>query len=229
MPPDAYLPKRSANALKPPRLPILTFDEWQLRLALDGVFNVTWLMPGEPLLSILWKFACANALPGHVLLHLVCPVVDPSEGVVPVRKAINVKDLCRLIRLPRNVLLVSLHDAQRHGRYHTNFRYCRQCAAHSYHSVLHQLEEEDRCPAHQQSLETRCPHWRRETPYIVSASIIEAPFRCVWCRSHFSYGRLSLLSTAPAMRRQDRLAIERCKKRVRRTNKHSMSRSTTMP
>lgn len=73
MPPEACLPKRNAKALKPPRLPILTFDEWQLRLALDGVFNVTWLMPGESLLSILWKFACANALPGHILHHLVCP------------------------------------------------------------------------------------------------------------------------------------------------------------
>ncbi|WP_157655518.1 hypothetical protein [Burkholderia ubonensis] len=203
------MPKRNAKALKPPRLPILTFDEWKLRLALDGVFNVTWLMPGESLLSILWKFACANALPGDILRHLVCPTADPSEGVVPVRGAINLKGLCRLICWPRDVLLVSLLDAQRHGRYHTNFRYCRQCAAHGYHSVLHQLGEEDRCPAHQQSLGTQCPHCRRETPYIVSASVIEAPFRCIWCHSHYSYGRLSLLSTAPAMRRRDRLAISR--------------------
>ena len=60
MRPDACLRRRNAKALKPPRLPILTFDEWQLRLALDGVFKVTWLMRGESLLSILWKFACAN-------------------------------------------------------------------------------------------------------------------------------------------------------------------------
>ena len=42
-------------------------------------------MPGESLVSILWKFACANALPGHALLHLISPEVDPHEGVAPVR------------------------------------------------------------------------------------------------------------------------------------------------
>jgi transposase-like protein len=41
-------------------------------------------------------------------------------------------------------------------------------------------------------------------------SVIEAPFRCLSCRSHFGYGRLSLLSTIPAMRRQDCIAI-RCR------------------
>jgi hypothetical protein len=209
MPPDACLPRRDGKALKPPRFPILTFDEWQLSLELDSAFNLKWLMSGESLLSILWKFACANALPSHVLLHLVSPNVDPCEGVAPVRDAINLKRLCRLIRLPKDVLRVSLLDAALHGRYHSVFRYCRQCAAHGYQSVLHQLEQEDRCPAHQQSLETRCPHCRREMPYVVSASVIEAPFRCVWCCSRFSYGRLSLLSTAPAMRRRDRVAISR--------------------
>jgi hypothetical protein len=72
--------------------------------------------------------------------------------------------------------------------------------------VLHQLEDEHRCPAHQHPLETHCPQCRGETRYIVNASVIEMPFRCVWCRSHFSYGRLSLRSTVPAMRRQDRIA-----------------------
>jgi hypothetical protein len=209
MPPDACLPRRDAAALKPPRFPILTFDEWQLSLSSGSVFNLKWLMPGESLVSILWKFACANALPGHVLVHLISPDVDPSQGVAPMRDDIDLMRLCRLLRLPQNVLRVSLLDAALHGRYHSAFRYCRQCTAHGYHSVLHQLEDEDRCPAHQQSLETRCPHCRGETPYIVNTTVIEAPFRCVWCYSHYSYGRLSLLSTAPAMRKQDRVAISR--------------------
>jgi hypothetical protein len=85
----------------------------------------------------------------------------------------------------------------------------RRCTAHGYHSVLYQLEDEDRCPAHQQSLDTRCPHCRGETPYIVNTSVIEAPFQCVWCHSHYSYGRLSLLSTTPAMLKHDRVAISR--------------------
>jgi hypothetical protein len=75
--------------------------------------------------------------------------------------------------------------------------------------VLYQREDEDRCPAHHQALQTLCPHCSGETPYIVSAGVIGAPFRCVWCHSHYSYGRLSLHSTTPAMRRQDRIAISR--------------------
>ena len=209
MPPDACLSRRDAAVLKPPRFPILTFDERQLSLAFGSVINLKWLMPGESLLSILWKFACANSLPSHVLVQLLSPEVDASEGVAPVRDDIDLMRLRCILRLPEQILRVSLLEAARSGRYHATFRYCRQCAAHGYHSVLYQLEDEDRCPAHHQSLETRCPHCRGETPYLVNTSVIEAPFRCVWCRSHFSYGRLSLLSTTPAMRRQDRIALTR--------------------
>jgi hypothetical protein len=44
-------------------------------------------------------------------------------------------------------------------------------------------------------------------PFIVSSRVIDAPFRCVWCGSHFGYGRLSSLSTTPAMRKKDIIAI----------------------
>jgi hypothetical protein len=111
MPQDACLPRRDATALKPPRFPILTFDEWQLSLAPGSVFDLKWLMPGESLVSILWKFACANALPGHVLIHLLSPDIDPSEGLAPVGDDIDLTRLCRIVRLPQNVLRVSLLDA----------------------------------------------------------------------------------------------------------------------
>jgi hypothetical protein len=139
--------------------------------------------------------------------HPLSPDIDPSGGMAPVRNDIDLARLSRIVRLPQNVLRVSLLDAAFPGQYHPAFQYCRLCTAHGYHSVLHQLEDEHRCPAHQHPLETHCPHCRGETPYIVNASVIEAPFRCVWCRSHFSYGRLSLRTTTPAMRRQDRIAI----------------------
>jgi hypothetical protein len=209
MPPDACSQRRNRKALATPRFPILTFDQWQLRLALGSDFNIRWLMPGESLVSILWKFACANALPGDVRLRLMCPDVDPGEGVAPLRDAIDFTQLRHLVRLPRKVLDASLLDVTQHQRYHTVFRYCRQCAAHGYHSVLHPLDEEDRRPAHRQLFQTRCPQCLRESPFIVNSSVIEAPFRCVGCRSHFCYGRLSLLSTTPAMCRRDRLAIRR--------------------
>ena len=195
--------------LKRPRFPILEFDEWELSLSRGSAFDPKWLMPGESLVSILWKFACANGLPGGVLVHLISPCVDPLQGVAPVRNNIELTRLRRILRLPEVVLRASLLDAVLPARPHPAFRYCRLCAAHGYHSVLYQLEDEDRCPAHHQSLETCCLHCGGETPYIVSASVIEAPFRCLWCRSHFSSGRLSLLSTLPAMRRHERIAIRR--------------------
>jgi hypothetical protein len=196
-------------ALKRPRFPILAFDESELSLSRGSAFNPKWLMPGESLISMLWKFACANVLPGDVLMHLISPCVNPSIGVAPFRDGIELARLCRVLRLPEGALRTSLLDAALPGRPSPAFRYCRLCAAHGYHSVLYQLEDEHRCPTHHQSLDTRCLHCGGETPYIVSASVIEAPFRCLSCRSHFSYGRLSLLSTISAMRRHDRVAIRR--------------------
>lgn len=130
--------------------------------------------PGESLVSILWKFACANALTGDVLMRLICPDADPLEGVIPLRSALGLAQLRRLLRLPANVLRPSLLDATPGEQYHAAFRYCRQCAAHGYHSVLHQLAEEYRCAAHGQRLRTRCPQCRRESPFIINSSVIEA-------------------------------------------------------
>jgi len=175
--PDGYLQPRRRDALASPRFPILTFDEWQLRLALGSFFKIEWLMPGESLVSILWKFARANALPGQVLLELIRSEV--CEGVVPLRNAFDLTQLGRVIRFPRNVLTESLLDVTRGQRYVEAFRYCRHCAAHGYHSVLHQLTEENSCPAHQQSLETRCLECLHELPFIVSSRVIDAPFRWV--------------------------------------------------
>jgi hypothetical protein len=201
------LPRHDAGTLQPPRFPILTLDERELAPALGYVFDLKWLLPGESIVSILWKFARANGLAGHVLVHQIGPDVDPYEGVEPVRGVIDVKRLRRMLRLPVNVLRASLLDATLRGRHHKAFRYCRQCAARGYHSVLYQLESEYRCPAHHCALETRCLHCGRETPYILNASLIEAPYRCPECRSPCSYWSMPLLSGR--MRKQDRIAISR--------------------
>lgn len=209
MPRDACSQRRNVTALKPPRFPILALDEFRLRLALGSVFDLKWLVPGESPVSIPWKFCSANALAPDFLVQQMGPDVDPSVGVVPVRNVISVPRIHRLLRLPESVLRASLLDTPFPGRYYPALRYRRQCAAHCYHCVLYQFEDEDHCPVHQQSLETRCLFCGKETPYIINTDMVRAPFRCVWCHSHFSYGRLSLLSTIPAMRRQDRAVISR--------------------
>lgn len=208
MQPDACSQQPSCEVLEAVRFPILTFDEWQHGRTPGRGFNPDWLLPGESLISILWKFACANALPGDVLMRTMCPDADPREGMIPLRSALDPNQLRRLLGLPVNVLRTSLLGRTSGDRYHAAFRYCRQCAAHGYHSVLHQLAEEHRCAAHRQELRTQCLQCRRQSPFIINSSVIEAPFRCVWCRSHFCYGLLPVRSTTPAMRRQDRLAIQ---------------------
>jgi hypothetical protein len=208
MQPDVCSQQRSCEALEAVRFPILTFDEWQPGRPPGRGFITDWLLPGESLVSILWKFACANALPADALMHLICPDADPLEGVIPVRSTLDLTRLRRLLRLPANVLRTSLLERTPGERYHAAFRYCRLCAAHGYHSVLHQLAEEDRCAAHRQELRTRCPQCRRQSPFVINSSVIEAPFRCIWCHSHFCYGLLPVRSTTQAMRRRDRLAIQ---------------------
>lgn len=195
--------------LTPPRLPILTLDERQLTPALGYVFNIKWLMPGESIVSILWRFARANAMPGHELVHLLGPNVDPYEGVEPVHGAIDIIRLRRMLNLPVKVLRASLLDGEQRNRYHRFFRYCRQCAAHGYHSVLYQLEGEYQCPAHRRALEIRCLHCGHETPYLLNASLIEAPYRCPLCRTPYCYWRGSPVLAPPTMRKQDRIAITR--------------------
>lgn len=195
--------------MPPSRLqfPILAFDESELLLSRGSALNPKWLTPGESFISILWKFASANGLPGDMLMHLFRPYIDPSEGLALVPDDIELVRLCRILRLQKDVLRVSLLDAAIPGNRQQAFRHCRRCAAHGFHSVLYQLEDEDHCPAHHESLDSRCHHCGSETPYIVCATVIDAPFRCSVCGFHFSYGRLPRLSTLPAMRRQDRLAI----------------------
>jgi hypothetical protein len=113
-------------------LPILSLDERRLTPALGFIFDARWLLPGESIVSILWKFARANGLPGHALVRLMGADIDPYEGVEPMRDAVDAKHLRRTLLLPGKVLRASLLDAGRKGRHHPVFRYCRQC----YYSVI---------------------------------------------------------------------------------------------
>jgi hypothetical protein len=48
-------------------LPIMLFDERKLRPAFGYVFDKRLLAPHESIVSILWKFARQNGLPGHLI------------------------------------------------------------------------------------------------------------------------------------------------------------------
>ncbi|MGF6735615.1 hypothetical protein OKW50_007788 [Paraburkholderia youngii] len=124
MPPDVCSQQPDREAHTALRFPILTFEQWQCGRPPDGGFRIDWLMPGESLVSILWKFACANAMLGDVLLRAMCTDVDPREGVVPLRNAFDLNQLRLLLRLPRNVLRTPLLEMMPRERYYAAFRYC---------------------------------------------------------------------------------------------------------
>ncbi|MFM0060178.1 hypothetical protein PQR64_31555 [Paraburkholderia phytofirmans] len=103
--------RKEAPALIAPRFPILNLDERRLTPALGFIFDARWLLPGESIISVLWKFARANGLPGHALVRLMGVDVDPYEGVEPIRDAVDLKHLRCMLPLPGKVLRASLLDA----------------------------------------------------------------------------------------------------------------------
>ena len=61
-------------------LPILTFDERALSPRFGYVFRRRWLQPYESVVSMLWKFARMNGLPGHAVDAQLSPQgVNPYE------------------------------------------------------------------------------------------------------------------------------------------------------
>ena len=186
MQPAVYLPRPSAAARGVSRFPILTLDERKLTPALGYIFNRKWVEPYESLISILWKFEKANAVPGHVVARLMGPNVDPYEGVVPQQDVVDVGRLRESLALPVRTLHTALLPPVPRRHYSSVFRYCRRCVAIGYHSVLHQMEGIHTCPAHRQPIETACRCCGYEAPYVVSVGLLEIPYRCGYCRA--SYG-----------------------------------------
>ena len=79
-------------------LPIMTFGHGGLSPTLGYVFDRKWGQQYESVLGMLWKFARANALPGHLLAPELSPVpIDPYEGVTATADQLNVRHVARLL------------------------------------------------------------------------------------------------------------------------------------
>lgn len=207
MPPVAFsLPRKAAGDSL--RFPILSLDEGKLTPALGYAFNAKWLDPCESLVSILWKFSQANRLPGHIVARQLSAHADPYEGVAPVAEAVDVSRVCGTLGVSPKALRASLLTAASRRRYCNSFRYCRKCLMRGYHCVLHQLEVEVFCPAHERPLETACRRCGYEAPCVLSASFLETPFRCAYCRAGYSYKVFSILDRQP-MVKSERVAFSR--------------------
>ena len=167
--------------------PILTFNERILAPTLGYVFDKHWLDPHESIVSMLWKFARLNALPGHLLAAQATPDwADPYEGVAAYRETLNFRRLRQALCLPLKTLRMSVLPESRRRIASPYLRFCRRCLTRSYHSLIHQLEPLQHCPVHGSWLEVECCHCAHATPYMLNARLLDAPFRCSNCRQYLA-------------------------------------------
>ena len=189
MQPVAFSSAHKGRCVSAPAFPIMTMDEHRLTPAMGYVFNPKWVDPCESLVSILWKFARANAVAGQVTARLMGPDIDPYEGVAAHSDLIDVRRLRRTFDLPPKALRGSLIPAAHKNRCSGCLRFCRRCMARGYHSVVHQFDCVEVCPAHRFPLESACRQCGYEAPYLINVQLLEAPYRCAHCR--WNYGTRS--------------------------------------
>jgi len=90
-------------------LPIMLFDEHQLAPSFVYVFDPKWVSPHESIVSMLWKFGQAIALPGHVLItHIVRQTIDPYEGISACSSEVNLRNVEHTLGVPLRVVRASL-------------------------------------------------------------------------------------------------------------------------
>lgn len=89
-----------ATIMPIPHLPIMVFDQDKLSPSLGYIFDPTWLDPCESLLSMLWKFAHMNRIPGHKLIAYVAKVEgDPYLGIAAARANLDLKKLATSLNI----------------------------------------------------------------------------------------------------------------------------------
>ena len=111
----------------------------------------------DTILSIAWKFARMNGLPGHIVAkQLALQEIDPYEGIPATTGHVAVTLLARTLAIPRQVLKDGLHQPDSRRRVHNLVRFCTPCMKLAAHGVMHQRAGTIRCPCHHVALEVHC-------------------------------------------------------------------------
>ena len=148
------------------RLPILTLDEAKLSVSFGYVFDRKLVEPCDSIVSLLWKFARMNSLPGHLLIGQLCRApVDPYDGIGAGAQDVDVRLIAKLLATPAKTVGVSLGAAYGCRSLHAALRYCPRCIGQGYHSVLHQQVSAYQCPIHRDPLAEGCSSCGHRTPY----------------------------------------------------------------
>ena len=192
-------------------LPIMLFDDRKLKPAFGYVFDPTCLEPYESIVSILWKYARQNRLPGHLItVQLTRKPIDPYEGIAACERQVDIREVHNALGLRLKTVRESMLPEALHRSSSPWLRYCRKCLNTGYHSVVHQLNRVEKCPIHDIALLSSCRNCGGCTPYWLNALLLDAPYRCSKCREIYS-GVLPSLPKRPPMQKWGRTAITRAR------------------
>ncbi len=196
------------NTITP--LSIMLFNERKLAPPFGYVFNPDWLDPHESMVSILWKMVRMNRLSGHLVTTQLAKAsgIDPYEGVAACRSEVDMRRLHQALGLPLKIVRGSLVPDALRSFSSPYFRYCRKCMCRGYHGVMHQLESVKTCPVHGTTLAVECDDCGARTPYRLNAYLLDAPYRCAFCRNLYASHPPAISNKRP-LSKKARIAITR--------------------
>lgn len=189
--------------------PILTFEESKLSPNLGYLFKRQWIDPCESVVSILWKFARMNRLPGHmVVAHVAKRQIDPYEGFAATADELDIRLTAGSLGLTQKTIRFSMRRPGLRRGWCSELRFCSRCMSRGYHSVVHQFGGIHFCPVHDCCLENRCRCCGSSSEYLIKASLLDAPFKCPHCGRNYGNMPASFVHRIPWTPR-DRAAIFR--------------------
>jgi hypothetical protein len=189
--------------------PILTFDADRLSPSMGYLFKRQWLDPCESMVSILWKFARMNRLPGHMVAsHVAKRQIDPYEGFAACAAELDIGQTASSLGLTQKTVRLAMQRPEQRRNWCVQLRFCPRCMSRGYHSVVHQFGGIHYCPVHGCCLETKCRSCGATSEYLIKASVLDAPFKCSVCRRCYGNTSASFVHRI-ALPPRDRAAIVR--------------------
>lgn len=141
--------------------------------------------PRESIVSLAWRFATINTLTDAEAMTVLAPDINPFEGVEPRSEQLNVTTLARALGVPRRAIERGLLDGK--CDLIDGLRYCRKCLRrHAFHSMLYQRSTTTHCPVHAEPLADTCHRCGHSIPIRFGAQLFVRPYRCGYCRGHFT-------------------------------------------
>lgn len=160
----------------------------------------SWQQPFEGSLSLLLKFAWANAATasdtcqdhfdrkvlsamnvkrqGRSLLDLSWASAGGAESSSYLKTMSVRASLATLAERWTFLIASDMH-----------IRYCARCIGEGFHSSIYQIDALQKCPIHRESLLSVCNHCGGATStHAISKETFENPFHCVHCGSHIGIG-----------------------------------------